>query len=763
MTNQLRRLPSHCLALLLLLCAWTAAISAVAAPATAPPSSQTTPAELTAKRAKLAEQIAKLEAVVEAAEKAAEESGKESDSGSQAEEELDLLKTLDLIYMQHLAAFEQKADLGNRLRGTQEELTALQSFGPPEPKPYSYMLLEDTRDQLAAEESRQEVTASDLAGGQQLLETAREAFDEAERERRQAQEALDDCEPDEFDDLAVELKLAEMASSIGQATVALRRIEIETKTLRKEFCELRQKLFTEKIKLLAKDVKFTERDLKSRLSHLTRYAQELKKKVRGAESRLQRLDARKVRADSEFAAEPPKPAVVAAANEAFQLGRRVFHEEITLLNQRLHEVDQFKYYWECRYEVVNGKAEKEDLESWHESLTSFLERVEQAENSLALRIDEIRVDQATILGRSSEAEEDDEEQQKWVDMQNDHLQHLAELCETSLLHLKVSHRRSERFLEDLDARIAPERKQDWFGPARESFLACWNYELANVDDHPITVGKIVTAVAYVLIGMVVARLISRLLGNRVLPRLGMNDGASHAVQSISFYTLCVLFGLLSLELVNLPFAAFTFLGGAAAIGIGFGSQSILNNFISGLILLAEQPIRVGDMVEIDGLQGTVEHIGARSTRVKTASNHEIVFPNSKLLENKVTNLTLTDDLVQTAIGLSVNTSLPVEEARELLLHAAASHPRVLAAPSPVVLFKEFNTANMSFELHFWLKLHSVMECRVIESEVRQEINRLFSGTDAATISAAAVRAGLAAKADNAGVAKVTRIPLRAAG
>ena len=298
----------------------------------------------------------------------------------------------------------------------------------------------------------------------------------------------------------------------------------------------------------------------------------------------------------------------------------------------------------------------------------------------------------------------------------------------------------------MDERIEPEQRADWLGPAKETFAACWQYEIASVDDRPITVGKIISAIAYLLIGVLAARLISRVLGRRILPRFGLNEGAAHAVQSMSFYSLCVLFALLSMELVNLPFAAFTFLGGAAAIGLGFGSQNILNNFISGLILLAEQPIRVGDLVEIDGVKGTVEHIGARSTRVKTVSNHEILFPNSTLLEKKVTNLTLTDNLVQTAIGVSLRPTMTVDEARESLLRAASSHPKVLAQPAPVVLFKAFNSTSMAFELHFWLKLHDVMECRIVESDVRETINGFFRDTGAATTAVSRPHAALTVNA-----------------
>jgi small-conductance mechanosensitive channel len=128
----------------------------------------------------------------------------------------------------------------------------------------------------------------------------------------------------------------------------------------------------------------------------------------------------------------------------------------------------------------------------------------------------------------------------------------------------------------------------------------------------------------------------------------------------------------------------------------------------------------------------VERIGARSTRVKTLSNHEIIVPNSSLLENKVTNLTLSDNLVQTAIGISLSPTLQVDEVRHILYEAAASHPMILRSPEPVVLLKEFSTTSMSFELHFWIKLKTIMARNIAESDIRMKINRSLAHTDAAT-------------------------------
>ncbi len=224
-----------------------------------------------------------------------------------------------------------------------------------------------------------------------------------------------------------------------------------------------------------------------------------------------------------------------------------------------------------------------------------------------------------------------------------------------------------------------------------------------------------------ILGILLARLASRELGRHVFPRLGLNPGATVAMQSISFYVLSVLLSFVALELANLPFATFTFLGGAAAIGIGFGSQNVCNNFISGLILLAEQPIRVGDLVEIEGVRGTIESIGARSTRMKTLANHEIMVPNSQLLQDKVTNLTLSDDLVRAAIEVKTAPGLAVDEITRRLMAVAGNHPKVLVTPEPVVLFLGFSSSELSFELHFWIKIASLIESRQVESEVRTGI------------------------------------------
>ena len=121
----------------------------------------------------------------------------------------------------------------------------------------------------------------------------------------------------------------------------------------------------------------------------------------------------------------------------------------------------------------------------------------------------------------------------------------------------------------------------------------------------------------------------------------------------------------------------------------FGSQNILNNFISGLIILGEQPIRVGDLVEIEGLHANIEHIGTRSTRVRTGANLEIIVPNSRFLENNVTNWTLSNNEIRVCVTVGVAYGSPVDQVLTLLRQSVEDEPQALNEPQPIVLFNEF--------------------------------------------------------------------------
>ena len=254
----------------------------------------------------------------------------------------------------------------------------------------------------------------------------------------------------------------------------------------------------------------------------------------------------------------------------------------------------------------------------------------------------------------------------------------------------------------------------------------WNCVIfTSSDGAKITVQTLVIGLALLLLGYVAAKRISNWLGTKVLARIGVHASAAAPMQKISFYVLVATFTLFSLNWLGVPLAMFTFLGGALAIGVGFGSQNIVNNFISGLILLAERPIRVGDVIEIDKLVGKVSDIGARSTRITTGANLEIIVPNSKFLETNVINWTLSDDKICSTITIGVAYGSSTREAARLLKLAAVEHKAVLPHPEPEVLFKEFGDNALIFHLQFWLHLRASAKVDV-ESQLRFRIDELFN-------------------------------------
>jgi small-conductance mechanosensitive channel len=241
----------------------------------------------------------------------------------------------------------------------------------------------------------------------------------------------------------------------------------------------------------------------------------------------------------------------------------------------------------------------------------------------------------------------------------------------------------------------------------------------------VTIGTLVSGVIMLGLAYLAAGVISRWLAGKLLTRMHLSPSGVAPLQSLSFYVLLAMFTMLSLNILNVPLTVFSFLGGAVAIGAGFGSQNVVSNFISGLILLAERPIRVGDVIELDGLIGSVLHIGARSTKISTSGNREIIVPNSKLLETSVVNWTLSDDVVGCTISVGVAYGSPTREVQRLLLAAAQQQPQVLRPPPPEVLFTDFAADSLMFELRFRVNLRAVKKAEV-ESDLRFAIDELLA-------------------------------------
>ncbi|MCB9866135.1 MAG: mechanosensitive ion channel [Phycisphaerales bacterium] len=260
---------------------------------------------------------------------------------------------------------------------------------------------------------------------------------------------------------------------------------------------------------------------------------------------------------------------------------------------------------------------------------------------------------------------------------------------------------------------------------RGALARIWDFEIARFDNRPITLGTIALGLVLFIVGLWLSRLLSAMLGRRILPHVGVDTDAAAAFQRVFFYVLLIGFTLVALNIVNVPLTVFTVLGGAIAIGVGFGAQAIINNFISGWILLAERQVNIGDLVEVDGSVGHVRSIGARCTHVRRPDGIDLLVPNSQMLERTVVNWTLTDANVRTTVRVGVVYGSPVDKVTELIRTTVDEHEKILRSPAPIIIFEDFGDNALIFDVYFWVYTTAEMELRRVRSDVRYTIDRLF--------------------------------------
>ena len=258
------------------------------------------------------------------------------------------------------------------------------------------------------------------------------------------------------------------------------------------------------------------------------------------------------------------------------------------------------------------------------------------------------------------------------------------------------------------------------------FKEYWDRELYSLSaGSAVTVGQLVTTIIVAIVGLYLSWLLQRFIGKR-LAKANINPDVAEILKRISFIVILLLLFITLLAMLDIPITAFAFISGGVAIGVGFGAQSIINNLISGWILMSERPVRIGDFVEIDDSRGVVERIGNRSTRIKRIDGVHLLVPNSQMLERVVVNWTLIDRNFRTTVRVGVIYGSPVRKVEELLLQAATEHRFTLDEPPASVVFEDFGDNALIFDLYFWCESTGEREMRLIRSDIRFRIEELLA-------------------------------------
>ena len=218
----------------------------------------------------------------------------------------------------------------------------------------------------------------------------------------------------------------------------------------------------------------------------------------------------------------------------------------------------------------------------------------------------------------------------------------------------------------------------------------------------IAAKAIVTAIGVAIATVVLTALTGFLLDREVVPRLGLRPGAGFAMVTFTRWAIVITGAALTLAALGIDMAKVTLLASAVGVGIGFGLQNVVNNFVSGLILIVERPIGVGDVIERGTLSGTVTHIGIRSSTVRTAQGAEVIVPNGDLVSKEVVNWTRSDRQRRYDIDVSVASGAEPEQVMRLLVVAASDVPEIMADPAPRAMFKGFGASSLDFTLFAWV-------------------------------------------------------------
>jgi potassium efflux system protein len=218
---------------------------------------------------------------------------------------------------------------------------------------------------------------------------------------------------------------------------------------------------------------------------------------------------------------------------------------------------------------------------------------------------------------------------------------------------------------------------------------------------PISLGPVVLFGLTIWAALLISKFIRFVLEEEVYPNLVLGPGVPYAISTMTHYVVLVAGILFALEAVNIHLKDYSVLAGALGVGLGFGLQNIMNNFVSGLILLFERPIKVGDVIQVDTAVGTVERIGIRASVIRITNGSEVIMPNGNLISNQVTNWTFSDRQRAIDIPVAVAAKADPQRVMSLLIETAKANPKVLQEPKPQVLFSNFNAATFNFELRAW--------------------------------------------------------------
>jgi small-conductance mechanosensitive channel len=636
-----------------------------------------------------------------------------------------LLEEIAAVIQLQITSLKKQGSLQQLQKRRENILTSPQGLAIPLLPPYSLSVLDEYLDKRESQKRLEETAELTLELNQKSLADAQRKYEEANQNLRKVKEKSIN-QAHKTDQSVYEFKkiIATLELDIAKAELDLNEVNLQNAEIEVELAKQQGSIIKGQIKLIRANLVYDEEDLQERLIHIESIRQHHNRRIQSLASDQQEVEKRWLKAQERFDAiedKDEKTKLVAKAwldeREAWKNTYQQALVQAENISRLLTFIDEV---WHRRYALLQGNYTPDQLVEWRKELESSEKNIDRlsslvssAQNNLQPQIRALQV----ILAERKDTLPP--EVLTHMLSQRKALEKLSANNIEYLSKLQLINRLENRFINEIHEKRKSIRFTDLVKSVASTISKRLDFELYVIDDHPITIKKILLALLILSFGLFLANLFSRFVANRLLAMTQLDESAKAAIHKVSFLILTVILILYALHTVNIPLTILTLLGGAVAIGVGFGSQNLINNFISGFIIMFERPIKIDDVIEVDNIIGRVEHIGTRCTQIRTQANLNILVPNSTFLESNIINWTLSDDIVRCDVSVGVAYGSSTRETVKALERALEEHDLILKKPEPIIAFKSFGDNALVFEVFFWIRLGKGRMVRLqTESNVR---------------------------------------------
>lgn len=633
-------------------------------------------------------------------------------------QEVAFYQSRDAVLAQQDAVEQQIKDLESRKADLETRFKA----APPTDKQFKFADLDRMKDDLAAEQARASLASDKLVTAQAALQKAKAAVAESEAKRRLAQEAFETGKnAANAAELAATANRAKQEATLAGETLMLRKREVERAELTKQVTELVIRFRQSFIQRVGPQVAFTEADYKEQLESLKKSEESATADLASAQAELRRTESdlrdAQQRLDAAVGGREGERPILLEAMIAQRRTREMLTEKIEARTQRLAQLAQLRRAWNRRYQVATLDRNQTTHEVWSELKKSQKETQEVVDQSAAdlriqiLKMRDVRSSLSSVNKKVEAGANGPPEVLMQLGIQQKQLEETLKIYEKSLVSIENCRRVHEKLLEELGPLVEAITPQTIALGAWYQAELLWNQELMQIGEKSITLGKLVQGLTILIAGWMLARFLSMLFANRLLRRFRLSKDATSALRSLVYYSLLFFVVMSALKRINVDLTAFTILGGALAIGVGFGSQTLINNFVGGLIMLAERPVRLGEHVTFKDIDGVVEEVGFRCTKLRTPTDHLVTIPNSTLVNESIENidrrrtirrsftLAITYNISRESLAEGVQAIRDILEEREI---RERIHPIVgFDELAPRVNFSEFAAESLNVQVTYW--------------------------------------------------------------